>query len=133
MVVSDADLGGSGSFGLSGFKEYGYFAFSKLEKINVEMSIFSCNKRLNFKENMWKLKLKVCLINFLAYSLCTFLLCLRFHKKTPYRQDFGPTAIDYMYKLEGENSSFSLSVISLPDPFRFELNEYMDDLRNENR
>lgn len=38
------------------------------------MGIFSYNKHLNFKENMWKLKLKVCLINFLAYSLCTFLL-----------------------------------------------------------
>lgn len=97
------------------------------------MGIFSYNKHLKFKENMWKLKLKVCLINSLAYSLCTFFLCLCFHKKAPYRQDFGPTAIDYMYKLEGENSGFSPSVVSLPDPFRFELNEYMDDLRNENR
>lgn len=28
---------------------------------------------------MWKLKLKVCLINFLAYGLCTFFLYLCFH------------------------------------------------------
>lgn len=32
LVVSDADLGDSGSFGLSECKEYGYFAFSKLWK-----------------------------------------------------------------------------------------------------
>lgn len=49
------------------------------------MGIFSYNKHLNFKENMWKLKLKVCLINFLAYSLCTFLLYLCFQRQALYR------------------------------------------------
>lgn len=49
------------------------------------MGIFSCNKHLNFKENMWKLKLKVCLINFLAYGLCTFFLYLCFHWQALHR------------------------------------------------
>lgn len=71
---------------------------------------------------MWKLKLKVCLINFLAYSLCTFLLYLCFHRQALHRQDFGPTAIGYTYKPGGENSGFSPSVVSLPDPLSAEMN-----------
>lgn len=89
----------------------------------------ACNKHVNFKEGMWKLKLKVCLINFLAYSFCILFLYLCFHKKAPYRQDFGPTAIDYMYKLEGENSGFSPSAASLPEPLPFRLNACTDALR----
>lgn len=85
------------------------------------MGTFSCNKHLNFKENMWKPKLKVCLINFLVYSLCTFLLYLCFHWQALHRQDFGPTAIGYVYKQEGENSGLSPFIVSLPDPLRFEL------------
>lgn len=54
---------------------------------------------------MWKLKLKVCLINFLVYSLCTFLLYLCFHWQALHRQDFGPTAIGYVYKQEGGNTN----------------------------
>lgn len=70
---------------------------------------------------MWKLKLKVCLINFLVYSLCTFLLYLCFHRQALHRRDFGPTDIGYMYKPEGENSGFSPSIVSLPEPLRLEL------------
>lgn len=90
------------------------------------MGIFSYNKHLNFKENMWKLKLKVCLINFLAYSLCTFLLYLCFQRQALYRRDFGFTAIGYMYKQKGENSGFSPSIVSLPDPLFLQ-----DELLNE--
>ena len=86
------------------------------------MGIFSYNKHLNFKENMWKLKLKVCLINFLAYSLCTFLLYLCFQRQALYRRDFGFTAIGYMYKQKGENSGFSPSIVSLPDPRSCKMN-----------
>ncbi len=86
------------------------------------MGIFSYNKHLNFKENMWKLKLKVCLINFLAYSLCTFLLYLCFQRQALYRRDFGFTAIGYVYKQKGENSGFSPSIVSLPDPLSCKMN-----------
>lgn len=41
---------------------------------------------------MWKLKLKVCLINVLAYGLCVFLLCLCFRGRLP-RRPAGETVI----------------------------------------
>lgn len=74
---------------------------------------------------MWKLKLKVCLINFLAYSFCTLFLCLCFYKRIPYRQEGKTTVIGYMYKQqEGVNSGFSPSIVFRPDTLRFGLNTY---------
>lgn len=74
---------------------------------------------------MWKLKLKACLINFLAYSLCTLFMCLCFHWHTPYKQDSKTVAIDYIYKQEEENlGGSSPSIIFQPDTLRFGLNAY---------
>ena len=68
---------------------------------------------------MWKLKLKVCLINFLAYNFCILFLYLCFHGQTPYRQDGTTTAIGYMYKQEGVNETTPQE----PNPEQFQTDQ----------